>query len=206
MKEQATETTRRILNAATEVFAEVGFGGARVDEIAKRAGINKAALYYHIGGKEELYAEVLHRFSSDVVDRVIKDIQETDSPEEKLKRYIYNLAGFIDRNPAVAPLILREVATGGQNLSEFFVQTLVRMVSTLANILEEGERQGVFIKTAPLVVHLMIVGSTVFFKAKGSLIASHPELSEVQKTMTKNFSGEIAAEVEKLILRAVKNL
>ena len=206
MKEQSTKTTRRILDAATEVFAEVGFGGARVDEIAKRAGINKAALYYHIGGKEELYAEVLHRFSSDVVERVIKDIQETDSPEEKLKRYIYNLADFIERNPAVAPLILREVATGGQNLSEFFVQTLVRMISTLANILEEGERQGVFIKTVPLVVHFMIVGSTVFFKAKGSIVACHPELSEAQKTVTKNFSGEIAAEVEKLILRAVKNL
>jgi AcrR family transcriptional regulator len=204
MKGQSTETTRRILDAATEVFAEVGFGGARVDEIAKRAGINKAALYYHIGGKEELYAEVLHRFSSDVVERVMKDIQATDSPEEKLKRYIYNLAHFIDQNPAVAPLILREIATGGQNLSELFIQTLVRMISALAKILEEGERQGVFIKTVPLVVHFMIVGSTVFFKAKGSLVACHPELSEVQKTVTKNFSGEIGAEVERLVLRAVK--
>ena len=48
----------RILDAATEVFAEKGFGETRVDEIAARAGVNKAMLYYHVGGEEALYAAV----------------------------------------------------------------------------------------------------------------------------------------------------
>jgi AcrR family transcriptional regulator len=42
MKEKRIETTRRILDSAAKVFAEVGFAGARIDEIAKRAGVNKA--------------------------------------------------------------------------------------------------------------------------------------------------------------------
>ena len=46
------ETVTRILAAAKEVFAEVGFAGARVDEIARRADVNKASLYYHIGDKK----------------------------------------------------------------------------------------------------------------------------------------------------------
>ncbi|MCD6588326.1 MAG: helix-turn-helix transcriptional regulator, partial [Candidatus Fermentibacteraceae bacterium] len=49
---------KSILDAAAEEFAEKGFSGARVDEIARRAGINKAMLYYRIGDKEELYRRV----------------------------------------------------------------------------------------------------------------------------------------------------
>jgi AcrR family transcriptional regulator len=52
-------TVRRILKAAASIFSESGFSGARVDEIAKRARVNKATIYYHIGDKEKLYAEVI---------------------------------------------------------------------------------------------------------------------------------------------------
>ena len=51
LKEKRTQSTKRILDAAANVFSEVGFAGARVDEIAKRAGINKAMIYYRIGDK-----------------------------------------------------------------------------------------------------------------------------------------------------------
>jgi AcrR family transcriptional regulator len=50
---------KRILEAATAEFANHGFGGARIDRIAKVAGANKRMLYYHVGNKEELYLEVL---------------------------------------------------------------------------------------------------------------------------------------------------
>ena len=144
MKEQSTETTRRILDAATEVFAEVGFSGARVDEIAKRAGINKAALYYHIGSKEVLYAEVLRNLIGDAADQAIKNIEDTDSPEEKLKIYIDNIARLVDQNSYVAPIMLRELASGGQHMSEYVVQTLLLLVRALIVILKEGEEQGIF--------------------------------------------------------------
>lgn len=50
---------KRILEAATAEFANHGFGGARIERIAKVAGANKRMLYYHVGNKEELYLEVL---------------------------------------------------------------------------------------------------------------------------------------------------
>jgi len=56
--EKRTETASHILEVAKDVFAEQGFAGARVDEIARRAGVNKATLYYQIGDKKALYAEV----------------------------------------------------------------------------------------------------------------------------------------------------
>ena len=48
-----------ILRAAALEFAERGFAGARVDEIARRAGVNKAMLYYHVGDKAKLYEKVI---------------------------------------------------------------------------------------------------------------------------------------------------
>src|SRR5689334_9466444 len=63
---EEVDARARILAAAAEVFAEIGPAGARVDEIAARAGVNKAMLYYHVGDKDKLYATVL----TNTVDRV----------------------------------------------------------------------------------------------------------------------------------------
>lgn len=54
-------TKDRILGAAFEEFTRCGFAGARVDEIAARAGVNKALLYRHYGDKEQLFRKVLER-------------------------------------------------------------------------------------------------------------------------------------------------
>ena len=54
----------RILAAAAAEFAERGFGGARVDRIARRARVNKAMLYYHFRSKRELYRTLLRWHAS----------------------------------------------------------------------------------------------------------------------------------------------
>ena len=69
LQEKRHQTTRRILKAATTIFSEVGFAGARVDEIAKCAGVNKATIYYHIGDKQALYARVIRNLFGDAADR-----------------------------------------------------------------------------------------------------------------------------------------
>ncbi len=51
------KSLENILDAASEAFAESGYAGARVDDIAKRAGINKATIYYNVGNKKELYTK-----------------------------------------------------------------------------------------------------------------------------------------------------
>lgn len=57
----AERTRRELLDVAAEVFAESGFAGARVDEIAARTRTTKRMIYYYFGGKEQLYRAVLER-------------------------------------------------------------------------------------------------------------------------------------------------
>src|SRR3982750_1350431 len=59
-RERNPERSReRILQAALEEFAANGFAGARVDAIARRAGLNKQLISHHFGGKEALYRAVM---------------------------------------------------------------------------------------------------------------------------------------------------
>ena len=61
-KDKAQITKQKIIEAATEVFSEKGFDGARVDEIASKAKVNKAMIYYYFESKENLFAEIVNIF------------------------------------------------------------------------------------------------------------------------------------------------
>src|SRR3546814_1414382 len=58
-RRDAAATRARILHAATEEFADKGYDGARVDEIAKQSDVNKNSLYHYFGSKEQLFVAVL---------------------------------------------------------------------------------------------------------------------------------------------------
>ena len=127
--EKRNQTTQRILKAAATIFSEVGFAGARVDEIAKSAGVNKATIYYHIGDKQALYAQVLHTLFGDAADRFERNIGTARSPVEKLKRYIQTVAETLERHPELAPIMLREQAAGGRTFPDMVGRYLARFDS-----------------------------------------------------------------------------
>src|SRR5437016_14668709 len=81
-------TQERILKAAFKEFAGKGFAGARVDQIARRAGINKRMLYHYFGDKESLFRHVLRR---KMVERKTWGIATPDDPKESLP-YWFDLA------------------------------------------------------------------------------------------------------------------
>ena len=113
IEEKRHETVRKILDTAIQVFAEVGFAGARIDDIAQRSGVNKATIYYRIGDKEALYTRVLHEVFADTAERLMRNVKEARDPEEKLKTYIQNIIQTVGKNPNLPPILLRELASGG---------------------------------------------------------------------------------------------
>jgi AcrR family transcriptional regulator len=96
-------TRQQILEAAGEVFAELGFRVATVREICHRANANVAAVNYHFGDKETLYAEVL-RYSQEQAHEKnppLLGVAPTASPEEKLRAFIHS---FLLRIFAAGPI------------------------------------------------------------------------------------------------------
>ena len=85
------ETSERIVQAAMDEFAQEGFGGARVAQIAEKAGVNKALLFYYYRSKEKLYAAVLERVMK-------KFLESVDSPEAFLEGFPRVHIRFIAQN------------------------------------------------------------------------------------------------------------
>ncbi len=202
--DKGRETVDRILGAAKDVFAEKGFAGARVEEIAGRAGVNKATLYYHIGDKKALYAEVIHDVIGNAARRLSSGIEAAKSPEDKVRTYIRTLLETFDENPQMPRLMMRELASGGQSLPEVFFEDLFSIFRTLSWIIEEGREQGVFIETLPLIVHFMAIGTAVIYKTIIPVLLASGQVPDELRCHAGDMSGPVSREVEKLILKAMR--
>lgn len=102
-------TEQRIFDAAHQVFVQKGMDGAKMQEIADRAGINKALLHYYYRTKEKLYETV----AKAVINRAIPTIQkmiESDEPlREKTSRFIDFYIDLISKNPFIPLFIIGEL-------------------------------------------------------------------------------------------------
>src|SRR5271156_4255485 len=87
------ETRHQLLEAAGEVFADVGFRDATVREICRRAGANIAAINYHFGDKETLYLEVLHYAHGKALEKYppLLGVTENAPPEKKLRAFVLSM-------------------------------------------------------------------------------------------------------------------
>ena len=203
MQEKRNQTTQRIVKAAATIFSEVGFAGARIDEIAECAGVNKATIYYHIGDKQALYAQVIHTLFEDAADRFERNVGKAHSPVEKLKCYIQTVADAMERHPELAAIMLWEQAAGGRNFPEMVVQSLARILAVISGILLEGIDKGVFIETEPLIVHMMIIGTTVFVKRSAPIRAKFDSQADRPLPVDLDLDLNAVNEIETLVLNAV---
>ncbi len=205
LKEKRDESVRRILDAAMSVFAEEGYSGARVDEIAKRSGLNKAMIYYRIGDKLALYTEVIHNLFGEIGSVVRGNIPADASPEEKLKMYIRGLTRTIAEHPYLPGIMMRELASGGGNISERVAEDFAGILSIPANILAEGVSKGVFKNTNPVILHMMIVGFMMFFKTTEPVRKRYcAMLPEQARSLNEKSITDAMKEIERLVLRSIR--
>src|SRR5438094_726890 len=159
----------RILAAAALEFAERGFGGARVDRIARRARVNKAMLYYHFRSKQELYRALLRRHFTRAAERLQAIAAGAGPPAEKLDRVVAGIAALIGEQEFFPAIMLREVAEGGAHLDRDTLMALVGVPRAFFAIVEDGVRSGVFRPVHPLVAYFSTLAPILFFLAAGPI-------------------------------------
>lgn len=124
--------TAAILDAAATVFAERGFSGARVDAIAKAAGLNKAMLYYRIGDKARLYELVVMRQFARVASVVEAGASSAGDPSARLRSVLQGMAGLFSGDPRLPRIMAWELASGGGTLPDAVVNEWGRILGTVA--------------------------------------------------------------------------
>ncbi|GAA1001296.1 TetR/AcrR family transcriptional regulator [Acrocarpospora macrocephala] len=88
--EQPADSTRdRILQVASQIFAVKGYHGAGVSELGEAAGLQRGALYYHIGSKEDLLFDLCKRHVDEALTRGRAAVASTPDPREQLRRLVH---------------------------------------------------------------------------------------------------------------------
>lgn len=194
-----------ILDSAADVFAEKGYEGARVEELARVAGVNKATLYYQIGDKEALYHAVLERAFRRTADEIEAVLHESEDCEEQIRRFITIFARTTGNTRYTAPILLREIASGGRNLPDAAVKQMGRILGALSNALERGTAQGLFRPVNGFMVHMMIVGSLTLYSANEPIRRRNAERNPAIYEPAHFISNEEAgAQVADLVLAAIR--
>jgi AcrR family transcriptional regulator len=158
-----------ILGAAAREFAESGFAGARVDRIARRAGVNKAMLYYHVGNKSALYEAVLLGWMDLLLAELGRRVPESGDAEEKLAALAGAFDALVRENPYYPQIMARELSAGGQNLSKRVFERQAALLKVEGEILSEGVREGRLRQVSPVTLHILLVVGTVMHQMAGRL-------------------------------------
>jgi AcrR family transcriptional regulator len=110
MKKTKNENTEeQILKAAKNVFQEKGMYGARMQEIADNAGINKSMLHYYYRSKQLLFEAVFKNAFSLLAPQLNAILNDNSSIEEKIKSFTSNYISFIIKHPYLPGFIIQEL-------------------------------------------------------------------------------------------------
>ncbi len=159
----AETTVSRILDAAAEEFGRVGFSGAKVEAIARRAGINKAGLYYHVGNKEQLYEAVLLRLFGQVAGTLEEAGRPGADPAAAIGALARAMAGLFARLPMLPRIMAMEMASGGANMPAAALAEFRRIFTVTRDLLAQGRASGSLRPVEPVLVHLTLVGTLVVY-------------------------------------------
>lgn len=176
-KQRDSAATRgALLAAAITEFADKGFAGARVNEIANRAGVNKQLLYHHFGNKDDLYRVTLETVYSQMRDKE-KQLQLKDlSPLEAMRTLIAYSFDYLVEHPEFIRLVNDENAQGAPHAvqSERLTKMHWPLVELLRDALERGAAEGTIRDDMdPVNVYISIAGISYFF------LSNNPTLSAI---------------------------
>jgi AcrR family transcriptional regulator len=173
-----SQRREQLLEVGRSVFAERAYDGASIEEIAAKAGVSKPVVYEHFGGKEGLYAVVVDREVSRLLETILATL-EASHPRELLERAALALLEYVEEHTDGFRILVRESpvpsATGN------FASVLNEVVNQVEPIVADMfKARGYDPKLAPIYAH-SLVGMVVFTgqwwldarKPKREVVAAH---------------------------------
>lgn len=161
------KTRAAILKAALHEFASESVSGARTDQIARLAGVNKALLYYYFRDKESLYGAVIDDIFQNMRERLLHVLNSELAPSAKIIEYAGTHFDFIASAPEYPRLVQQEMMRSGRQKSPHLkriAQTYFHPVYTrLLEVLQEGIDSGEFRAIEPRRFAMLMAASVVHY-------------------------------------------
>jgi AcrR family transcriptional regulator len=148
------ERREQLLSVARALFAEKGFEATSIEEIAARAGVSKPVVYEHFGGKEGLYAVLVDREMSALLDRLTHSISE-GHPRRLLEQAALVLLTYIEEETDGFRILSRDSPPGTTGTT--FSSLLNDIASQVEHILgREFKMRGIDTKLAPMYAQMLV--------------------------------------------------
>ena len=163
MPEQEQSTEEKILAAAEETFVKDGFEGARMQNIANKAGINKAMLHYYFRSKEMLF-EKIFEMKSKFFFPAVKDMmfREEGTFTEKMEEFAQRYIEFLTRYPFIPFFVIRTVNSSG---TQGFIEKLpfkAQLAESVVLSYQKDRERGLVGEIDPHQFLLSVIGMCVF--------------------------------------------
>jgi AcrR family transcriptional regulator len=171
----SAERREQLIGVARSLFAERGFEGTAVEEIAARAQVSKPVVYEHFGGKEGLYAVVVDREVLALLDGIQGSLTD-GRPRELIEQATLALLDYVETHTDGFRILARDSSVGSSTGS--FASILSDVASQVEDILAGAfKRQGLDPKTAPMYAQMLV--GMVALTGQWWLDARKPKKSEV---------------------------
>ena len=161
MNVMISPTEERIYDAARKVFLQKGMDGARMQEIADEAGMNKALLHYYFRSKENLFKAVFKDIFTKFFDKVRYSLFSDAPAKDKLTFFIDNYIDMIQANPYVPQFIINEINRDPKVLKSLMFESGVEPQKILELFVNHSQDQN-SLKTDPRHIVVSILGMLIF--------------------------------------------
>lgn len=189
------ETRRRIILAASELFAEKGYEGTSMDEIAEAASVSKGTIFYNFRNKAELFEQLIRHSVTVIADDMAAasdDLPAWDALVESMWRGL----SMVDANPAAAQIVLSELFRTQREWADSLVESrailLEPIVSLFVQLAAEREKiTGVRLISADHVryVSIALVGAVIVAALDHRAFTPERDLREVHRGLVHSIAS-----------------
>lgn len=195
-------TEEKIFEAAFKVFQLKGFKGARMQEIADEAGINKAMLHYCFKNKELLFESVFMNAFGKLAPQINEIFKSQDSIFEKIKKFTDSYISFVMDYPFLPQFIIQEMNNNPEFVTKFLKKENRPDPTKLIHQIENEIKLGILKPINPKQLLIDIFSMTVFpFAAqallKGMIQVSNEEFMQLMEERKKYIYEQIITSIKK---------
>ena len=159
-----TSTPERLLEAAEVAFSAVGFGAAKLADIASRAGIRRPSLLYHFPTKEDLYAATVERAFTRLRGALSAAMEAEGDFTTRLMKTIEGYVEFVQGEPELSRLVLRELLDGHGPGRKILLRQIVPLVDQVERFIYT-QGKAVVRPGAPVRAAVLMLASDVFLRS-----------------------------------------
>lgn len=155
-KARQADKRQRIVDAAVHVFADKGFFGARIADVAEVAGVADGTIYLYFKSKDDLMISVFREKMTEILQR-FSILREIHDPEEKLRRYVLEHLALVEEQPKLMQVLTVELRQSARFMKMTPPAAFGRYLALLAGIIDLGQKRGVFRRNldAPLIARAL---------------------------------------------------